>query len=32
LCLFIADDYELMDPELIEILRTKMQTHFPTGE
>ncbi len=31
LCLFIADDYELMDPELIEVLRAKMQAHFPTA-
>jgi predicted protein tyrosine phosphatase len=29
LCLFIADDYEFMDPELIAVLRTKMQEHFP---
>jgi len=31
LCLFIADDYELMDPELVEVLRTKMQAHFPAA-
>lgn len=29
LCLFIADDYEFMDPELIFTLRQKMQEHFP---
>jgi predicted protein tyrosine phosphatase len=28
-CLFIADDYEFMDPALIEILREKMREHFP---
>jgi predicted protein tyrosine phosphatase len=29
LCLFISDDYEFMDPNLIELLREKMQEHFP---
>lgn len=28
-CLFIADDYEFMDPELIVVLRSKMQEEFP---
>ena len=28
-CLFIPDDYEFMDPELIAVLRTKMEEHFP---
>ena len=27
-CLFISDDYEFMDPNLIELLREKMQEHF----
>jgi predicted protein tyrosine phosphatase len=30
--LFIADDYEFMDPNLIELLREKMREHFPTAE
>jgi predicted protein tyrosine phosphatase len=28
-CLFISDDYEFMDSNLIELLREKMQEHFP---
>ena len=28
-CLFIADDYEFMDVNLIELLREKMREHFP---
>jgi predicted protein tyrosine phosphatase len=28
-CLFIADDYEFMDANLIELLREKMREHFP---
>ena len=28
-CFFIADDYEYMDTKLIELLREKMQEHFP---
>jgi predicted protein tyrosine phosphatase len=28
-CLFIADDYEFMDPDLIAVLREKMAEHFP---
>ena len=28
-CLFITDDYEFMDPALIELLREKMREHFP---
>ena len=28
-CLFIADDYEFMDPALMELLREKMRKHFP---
>jgi predicted protein tyrosine phosphatase len=30
-CLFISDDYEFMDSSLIELLRAKMQEHFPTA-
>jgi predicted protein tyrosine phosphatase len=30
-CLFISDDYEFMDPSLIEILREKMREHFPAA-
>jgi predicted protein tyrosine phosphatase len=29
-CLFIADDYDFMDSNLIELLREKMREHFPT--
>jgi predicted protein tyrosine phosphatase len=32
ICLFISDDYEFMDASLIEILRAKMQEHFPETE
>ena len=28
-CLFISDDYEFMDPDLIKILREKMRGYFP---
>jgi predicted protein tyrosine phosphatase len=28
-CFFIADEYEFMDPGLIEVLREKMREHFP---
>ena len=28
-CLFIPDDFEYMDPALIELLREKMREHFP---
>lgn len=28
-CLFIADDYEFMDPELVVLLRDRMREHFP---
>ena len=31
-CLFISDDYEFMDSNLIEILREKMREHFLTSE
>jgi predicted protein tyrosine phosphatase len=31
-CFFIADDYEFMDPNLIELLREKMREHFPPME
>jgi predicted protein tyrosine phosphatase len=31
-CLFIPDDYEFMDANLIEILREKMREHFPPIE
>jgi predicted protein tyrosine phosphatase len=30
-CLFISDDYEFMDSNLVEILREKMREHFPTA-
>jgi predicted protein tyrosine phosphatase len=30
-CLFISDDYEFMDPALIELLREKMREHFPAA-
>ena len=30
-CFFIADDYEFMDPNLIELLREKMLEHFPAA-
>lgn len=29
ICLFIADDYEFLDPKLIELLHEKMRLHFP---
>ena len=32
ICFFIADDYEFMDPALIDILREKMREHFPPSE
>jgi len=28
-CLFIEDDYEFMEPALVEVLRKKMRDHFP---
>jgi predicted protein tyrosine phosphatase len=28
-CLFISDDFEFMDSTLVEILREKMEEHFP---
>lgn len=28
-CLFISDDYDFMDPKLIELLKRKMRTLFP---
>jgi predicted protein tyrosine phosphatase len=28
-CFFISDDYEFMDPSLIELLREKMREYFP---
>ena len=31
-CLFISDDYEFMDANLIELLREKMREHFPETE
>ena len=31
-CLFIADDYEFMDAELVTLLRAKMREHFPVME
>ncbi len=30
-CLFISDDYEFMDPALIEILREKMREYFSSA-
>ena len=30
-CLFISDDYEFMDANLIELLREKMREHFPSN-
>jgi len=30
-CLFISDNYEFMDPDLIELLREKMREHFPAA-
>ena len=32
LCLFIADDYEYMAADLIELLRERMREHFPADE
>jgi predicted protein tyrosine phosphatase len=29
ICLFIPDDYEFMDPSLVESLQEKMRGHFP---
>jgi predicted protein tyrosine phosphatase len=29
ICFFISDEYELMDSNLIELLREKMQENFP---
>ena len=29
LCLFIPDDYEFMEPALIEVLQQQMGVHFP---
>ena len=31
-CLFIADDYEFMEAQLIAVLRAKMREHFPAME
>jgi predicted protein tyrosine phosphatase len=31
-CLFTSDDYEFMDPNLIELLREKMREHFPPAD
>jgi predicted protein tyrosine phosphatase len=31
-CLFISDDYEFMDSNLVELLREKMREHFPPAE
>jgi predicted protein tyrosine phosphatase len=31
-CLFISDDYEFMDSNLIGLLREKMREHFPAEE
>ena len=31
-CLFISDDFEFMDANLIELLREKMREHFPAKE
>jgi predicted protein tyrosine phosphatase len=32
ICLFIRDDYEFMDSNLVRILREKMREHFPNME
>jgi predicted protein tyrosine phosphatase len=29
ICLFITDDYEFMDSELVELLETKVREHLP---
>jgi predicted protein tyrosine phosphatase len=29
LCLFIEDDYEFMDPDLVQALRQRLREHFP---
>jgi len=29
MCLFVADDFEFMEPALVELLREKMREHFP---
>jgi predicted protein tyrosine phosphatase len=29
ICLFIRDDYEFMEPALVELLQEKMREHFP---
>jgi len=31
-CLFIADDFEYMAPDLVELLRERMQEHFPAAD
>lgn len=31
-CLFILDDYQYMEPALVELLREKMRENFPTME
>jgi predicted protein tyrosine phosphatase len=31
-CFFIPDDYEFMDPNLVELLHEKMREHFPAGD
>ena len=31
-CIFIADDYEFMDANLVGLLREKMREHFPPAE
>jgi predicted protein tyrosine phosphatase len=31
-CLFIADDYEFMEPGLIDALQAAMRNHFPEAE
>jgi predicted protein tyrosine phosphatase len=30
-CLDIPDEYEFMDPELVRLLRVRMQRHLPAG-
>src|SRR5476651_998505 len=32
ICFFIPDDYEFMDPNLVELLHEKMREHFPAGD
>jgi predicted protein tyrosine phosphatase len=31
ICLFISDDYEYMEPALVELLRERIREHFPAA-